>query len=336
MTNETTIRKIVDNILLNACSVNSSGLYNGKAGMALALFEAARYLQDDYIEEQAFDLLQEALITKTEDISFENGLSGIGYVLLYLIQEQFINGNYEELFGQNHLKIETKLETVVKQRNLDLATSFLTTVYYLDRFDKTIKQSKKRRITRLFKLSSGFLKNNLKEILQGIYTLPKIHIIRLFEIYLRVADNCNLNPEIEVLELYSNLFNKNKFTYNGIIGYYFCKIGEQTNNETFLYIGRKNKELAVQGICPQTLSLSQKINQLYWMRQSYDFYNQTINFIEQDIFHQDDEDKLEKELLKGIPRMALIAGYESGLSRFLLYYIYATKNIGSNYELLVL
>ena len=72
------------------------------------------------------------------------------------------------------------------------------------------------------------------------------------------------------------------------------------------------------------------------MRQSYDFYNQTINFIEQDIFHQDDEDKLEKELLKGIPRMALIAGYESGLSRFLLYYIYATKNIGSNYELLVL
>ena len=33
MIKEETIRKLVDYILLNACSVNSSGLYNGKAGM---------------------------------------------------------------------------------------------------------------------------------------------------------------------------------------------------------------------------------------------------------------------------------------------------------------
>ena len=65
MINETTIRKIVDNILLNASSVNSSGLYNGKAGMALALFEAARYLKDDGIEEKAF----------LEQFLFYNGLN---------------------------------------------------------------------------------------------------------------------------------------------------------------------------------------------------------------------------------------------------------------------
>ena len=90
MINETKIRKLIDYTLLNACSINSSGLYNGKAGIALALFEVARYLQDEYIEEQAFDLLQEALVSKTEDISFENGLSGIGYVLLYLIENEWL------------------------------------------------------------------------------------------------------------------------------------------------------------------------------------------------------------------------------------------------------
>lgn len=44
MINEATIRKIVDYMLLNACSINSSGLYSGKAGIALTLFEVARYL----------------------------------------------------------------------------------------------------------------------------------------------------------------------------------------------------------------------------------------------------------------------------------------------------
>lgn len=37
----TTVRRLVDYVLLNSCSVNSSGLYNGKAGMALALFEVS-------------------------------------------------------------------------------------------------------------------------------------------------------------------------------------------------------------------------------------------------------------------------------------------------------
>ena len=105
MINEATIRKIVDYMLLNACSINSSGLYSGKAGIALTLFEVARYLQDEYIEEQAFDLLQESLTSKTENISFEHGLSGIGYVLLYLIENKFIEADFDELFTDQYNKI---------------------------------------------------------------------------------------------------------------------------------------------------------------------------------------------------------------------------------------
>lgn len=80
--------------------------------MALALFEVSRYLQDEYIEEQAFDLLQEALLSKSEDISFENGLSGIGYVLIYLLENKFIEGDFEELFESKLEKIFVKLEKI--------------------------------------------------------------------------------------------------------------------------------------------------------------------------------------------------------------------------------
>ena len=69
MISDTTIRKLVDYISLNACSVNSSGLYNGKSGISLALFETAKCLQDTEIEDKAFSLFQESLIRKTNDTS---------------------------------------------------------------------------------------------------------------------------------------------------------------------------------------------------------------------------------------------------------------------------
>lgn len=64
MISDTTIRKLVDYISLNACSVNSSGLYNGTSGISLALFETAKCLQDTEIEDKAFSLFQESLIRK--------------------------------------------------------------------------------------------------------------------------------------------------------------------------------------------------------------------------------------------------------------------------------
>lgn len=129
MIKEATIRKLVDYVLINACSVNSTGLYNGKAGLALSLFEVARYLQDEYIEEQAFDLLQESLLTKNKNINFENGLSGVGYVLLYLIENKFVDADFEELFGE---KIEKILVDIDKLKEKPVALlSFIRMTYFL-------------------------------------------------------------------------------------------------------------------------------------------------------------------------------------------------------------
>ena len=72
------IRILASHLHSNAVNINSSGLYAGKAGVALALFEAAHFLRDNEMEDVAFALLQEALISNTDDIGFENGLSGRG------------------------------------------------------------------------------------------------------------------------------------------------------------------------------------------------------------------------------------------------------------------
>ncbi len=61
------IQQIANYLLLNSIAIDSSGLYKGKAGHALCLFEIANFISDNQIEDAAFDILQEALLSKTNN-----------------------------------------------------------------------------------------------------------------------------------------------------------------------------------------------------------------------------------------------------------------------------
>ncbi|MCC8147186.1 MAG: hypothetical protein LIO93_12310, partial [Bacteroidales bacterium] len=119
--------KLIDYLLLNAFSVNSLGLYNGKAGMSLCLFEAARLFEDDRLEEYAFELIQEAIVLTDlqNDHSFQSGLSGIGFVVLYLLKNGFLEGNFKEFFGT---QLEDILSTLNNEKPL---RNYLLSIYFL-------------------------------------------------------------------------------------------------------------------------------------------------------------------------------------------------------------
>lgn len=97
--------KLSDYLILNGYSKNSSGLYFGKAGIAIGLFELSRYLNDERIENHAFELLNQSLISKTEVCDLEKGLSGIAYALRYLIENRFVEADANELIGDKLDKI---------------------------------------------------------------------------------------------------------------------------------------------------------------------------------------------------------------------------------------
>ncbi|MDD2283949.1 MAG: hypothetical protein PHQ11_00910 [Paludibacter sp.] len=339
MINEITIRKLVDCILLNACSVNSSGLYNGKAGMSLALFEAARFLQDEYIEEQAFDLLQEALISKTDDISFENGLSGIGYVLLYLIKNEFLDAEFNELFSSNHFKIENELRKINNKRNSYRSFSFLTSINYLNLLTEhdAYNESSIQNINWLSEKSSLYLFDNIKKIQHGEFVIPKLEILNLLEQYLKIVNCYHLTPNIELLQLYSDLFIENKFISNFHIGHYLSKIGEGVDNKKIVFAGEENKRRSIKNISYETFTLPQIVRQLYLMRQYKRFYMQEINYLERKFIEETEDETIEQKILKSIHPMSFIAGYKSGVLRFLLYSIFTSKFAeykNSNYYLL--
>lgn len=114
------IRKIADYVLLNAYSTKASGLYNGKAGMALAMFEVSHALHDEYYEEQAMELLQESLLSQTDEIGYEEGLAGIGFTLTYLISQGFIDANFEELFGAQLIKIKSQMNQMLDEKGAQI------------------------------------------------------------------------------------------------------------------------------------------------------------------------------------------------------------------------
>ena len=297
----TLVRKIVDHILLNACSVNSSGLYNGKAGMALALFEAARFLQDEYIEEQAFDLLQEALITQTEDISFENGLGGIGYVLLYLLHNDFLDADFEELFGEQHQKILVHLEKSKKKSNVTPNTIRLN--YYLAEVQHVIPAN--RKIKEFIKTIFETIEQDLISLFSGFRNLDctnnKMVVLSQFECYLKTICECNYKDFSHTLiNNYAELYREGRIKSSFPIAYHLEKLGLQ---EKYGDVIISNKQFASQGTLLQHTSLRNLI-EITQLTEDKQIIAENVS---------------EETMLKHIPQAAFIAGYEQGLSRLLIY-----------------
>ncbi len=96
------IDKLKESLLLNAYSVEPLGYFRGKAGVALTLFELARRLGDESLEEHGFELLQQVLAYGLDTNDFPGGKAGVAYVLQYLIANRLVDADYRELYGEQH------------------------------------------------------------------------------------------------------------------------------------------------------------------------------------------------------------------------------------------
>jgi hypothetical protein len=310
MINELIIRKLVDYILLNACSVSSSGLYNGKAGMALALFETARYLQDEYIEEQALNLLQEALLSKTDDIGFENGLSGIGYVLLYLIENDFIDADFEEIFGEKFKKIISCFENFINNPN------FLLNAIKMNYFFSSVKSYSSQDqgkgidqiIKSIFETNELYLINQFLNFKDINYINNKNKVLDRIETYLKVVYECNYTEySYVVLQNYAEIYRNGRIISSYRIAYYLEKLDIEGK---FIDIINDNKKYSESNIM-ERITLKNNID--------------LANIIGDDnlinVLTLKNRSEFEKLIFELIPHDAFKAGYEQGISRLIIYIV---------------
>lgn len=95
----TNLEQIVNTLLLNASFTANIGLINGKMGISITFYHLSRLSGNKIYEDFAGELIDEVYeeISDKIDISLENGLTGIGWGIEYLVQNNFIEANTDEV-----------------------------------------------------------------------------------------------------------------------------------------------------------------------------------------------------------------------------------------------
>ena len=320
MIHKETVRKITDYLLQNSEKTSSTGLYNGKAGLSLSLFIASEFLQDETIEDTAYKLFQESLIIRSSDIGFENGLAGIGYTLLYLVENKYLETDFDEIFGIQYETIIKSFENIEKDPmrlvNSLQAIYFLSKVRSLKKEDNRIEEI----IKKFFEGLELFLTVQFQDFTDIRYINRKADVLNIHKTYLKLIDYSGYNRfSHALLEDYVALYRKGKIVSSLGTGFYLNRIAKKHNLKGYEDVIHENINHGINNIHVCTLSLKEKID-----------LAKIIDAIGgKDIKGQDllpDIEDLQKEkalqnLFKTMDERAFPFGYGAGLGRLLIYCI---------------
>lgn len=255
------IHQIADHLLLNVDNITAYGLYTGKAGVALALFESSRFLHDNAMEDVAFSILQESLIRKTDDIGFENGLSGVGYALTYLIQQKFIDADFDEIFSAQHKTIIEGLCDIDKHPDKLMAASkaiyFLSSVQKLGKTDKQINDI----VSKIIKGMELYLSLQFFDWLNIRFVNNKLQVLQTFVAYLKLVDFSGYADfSHSLLSDYAELYRYGIIASSLTIGYYLGMIIEYHGLLQYEDVVSNNVENGMRDVCHNFLALPGKID----------------------------------------------------------------------------
>lgn len=103
----------------NGLTGTNHGLMHGNAGLCIFFYRLARQTNNPDYEKVADDLLEKvfANLSTSAPADFENGLAGIGWGIEYLVQNNFAEGNTDEILEE----VDNKVFRALNEDNL---TSF--------------------------------------------------------------------------------------------------------------------------------------------------------------------------------------------------------------------
>lgn len=124
-------QKIINRLILENQFISDIGLFYGKMGISIFFFEYGRYSHSDIYINIGEELLDDILKNLYTDLSFrfDTGLSGIGWGIEYLLQNDFIEGDANEICEEIDSKImQTNL---MRLTDASLETGLEGIFYYL-------------------------------------------------------------------------------------------------------------------------------------------------------------------------------------------------------------
>jgi hypothetical protein len=313
-------------VLLNAYAADSSGLYNGKAGLSLVLFELSIATDNDVWGDHAYELISQALITSGKNTSFANGLSGIGYALLYLIDNNFIDADFDGLFGEKRNQITKVLKDEIKKGNYRPLTQEL---FYLNALGRRRnKEEGKLLHTLRKKIIEGYMER-INKARKRENKIHKLQLKRSFLLLLKQYLNTGNPADGALHELcrnYAELYDSGLIASDLTVGLYFKKFAKKIKEKKLRETAMSNIHKGIENFHVEVFTFEEKIELLFLLSFNEGSVENSENLISEltsSIIAVKGK-TTEQSIADSMPPSVIRYGLGHGASRLLVWLIYKT------------
>jgi len=207
-----TIQQICDVLLLNGGFLSNPGLYTGEMGLVLFFTHYARYTQNDLYFEYAYELMEKTQnkIHHETPIYYKHGLTGIGSVIEYLVQNGYFEAEIDDVLED----FDNRIFFTYNLQNLSIDVATDIAYYAAWRMSGTSRKK-------------DMIQKNILSPIEQHYVLPKL---------------CLNMPEFLVDKTYNRcleLISKNLFwsqdasLQDGLAGWGLSLLTELTGNNSW-------------------------------------------------------------------------------------------------------
>jgi len=192
------LQRIANVLLLNSSFLDNPGLLNGKMGITIFFYHYAQYTDNKLYEDYAGELIDEIYeeISTSTPVNFENGLTGIGWGIEYLVKNGFVQADTDEaleeidniiykhrinspvlintgddLFGYGFYHIARILGKEINDNNLDTLIKKYHLIFLTDECERLLEQKSYSR----FNIESLTI-NSFNSILWFLLEIQKLNI----------------------------------------------------------------------------------------------------------------------------------------------------------------
>lgn len=320
--------KMLQALLANAYTVMPVGFFDGKAGIALTLFEVASVTADERIENHAFHLLQEALAHQTPCNNFNYGKAGIAFVLDYLIGNNLLKADYTDLYQTEQDRIVNEIQELAY--NKENGFLYIDYFFFVHALSHRLPDS-------CLSMCRTILSDHLKTFYSDDFSAGESRLFyfsasKFFSVCNAVnvpfSDRTAIAGLIKEKEKYME---KHDAICEDALYSVKKKIYEEAHrNEKQHSAGRPGCGNLVKDVIVPCLNIKEKVSLVYDLYRLY-FANRQIDYrpfadkIKQSMA-ADDETEQERLLMAGLPmRSEQTLGVGTGLSRLLLLHLYADR-----------
>lgn len=313
-----------DFLLLNAFSCAAPGIAQGKAGMALALFALAHKSRNEKLEDRAFELLQQALVYSGKNISFSVGSAGIGFALAYSIEQQYIDADYEELYGEQHRNIlQTICANRMKRKQKWESAELLL---YLEMTADLISGKEEQQ-------AKEILMEEMLEYYRGIRgkaagTFGQEEFYRCSSLLMTLYRKQEAGERWwEEIRACCQDWQERRIICESVeLGYKLMKYGKEMGNKEAMELGVGLFCQGAENRLPELMSLREQTNFLYFFSQEEEGRNiPAAGHLREQIverFIRAEKRGLEKQIVGTVGHPAFYCGLEGGVARLLLLLAY--------------